>query len=899
MLSDGELRELCQHLGLSKEARAVIDEVRSSPPTRRVRSGAGNVTVRYPSRKMGSTIQAESHRNEFAAVMEFECDPNVLEYYDQPPSIKLCYPAKQGRQLGVIHTADYFTIRIDAVGWVECKMEKELVRLTEKSPHRYVRGEDNYWHCPPGEHYAEEFGFFYWLRSSAEIDRVLERNLHFMGDYLCAEAPQVGEAAAKAVCSLVSHDPGMALDELLRRAEGVSSDAIFTLIATGQLYVDWHAAPFAEPDRVHVYPDPDTARAYVVLTETRTEPSTHGPRHVQIAVGTPVAWDGRAWTIVNPGETAITLLGEDKLCVDVPTAAFEDLLKRGKLLALPTQTHAEISTAAQDRLAQTHPKDLAEATRRYHIIAPYLAGHPPATNTTPARTIRLWVSLWRAAERDYGRGFLGLIPRRGESGNRTRKLDEVTLAAMHEFIVTKYEALQQRRRRAVYVTMVKAFQDRGIHPPSYKTFCREVNQRPRQEQVEKRMGRRAAYPLQPFYSELEMTTPRHGDRPYEICHVDHTELDVELVCSQTGRNLGRPWATFLIDAFSRRMLAVYLTFDPPSYRSCMMILRLCVQRHARLPEKLVVDGGPEFQGTYFEHLLAAYQCTKKTRPPAQPRFGSVIERLFGTANTQFVHTLVGNTQIMRNVRQVTKSINPRSQACWTLGRLYERLCQWACEIYETTVHPALGQTPRDAYLGGLAQGGERLHRRISFDDVFKMLTLPTTPKGTAKVDFRLGVKIRNIHYWAEAFRDPGVEKTRVEVRYDPFDAGVAYAYVKRHWVRCISEHYASFAGRTEREVRLATAELRRRNQHHAQQFMLTARKLGDFLTSTESEELLLQQRLHDAEGRDVLRIIGGGLAAEDRPARAPTDSPRHESATCVDGDATREAEPPTLYGDYQ
>jgi len=30
-----------------------------------------------------------------------------------------------------------------------------------------------------------------------------------------------------------------------------------------------------------------------------------------------------------------------------------------------------------------------------------------------------------------------------------------------------------------------------------------------------------------------MTTPRHGDRPYEIGHIDHTELDVEIVCSQT------------------------------------------------------------------------------------------------------------------------------------------------------------------------------------------------------------------------------------------------------------------------------------------------------------------------------------------------------------------------------
>ena len=40
--------------------------------------------------------------------------------------------------------------------------------------------------------------------------------------------------------------------------------------------------------------------------------------------------------------------------------------------------------------------------------------------------------------------------------------------------------------------------------------------------------------------------------------------------SSTGELLGKPWVTFMVDAYSRRLLAVYLTFDPPSYRSVMM-----------------------------------------------------------------------------------------------------------------------------------------------------------------------------------------------------------------------------------------------------------------------------------------------------------------------------------------
>ena len=151
--------------------------------------------------------------------------------------------------------------------------------------------------------------------------------------------------------------------------------------------------------------------------------------------------------------------------------------------------------------------------------------------------------------------------------------------------------------------------------------------------------------------------------------MDHTELDVECV-TDSGQPLGRPWMTLLTDAYSRRTLAFYLTFDPPSYRSCMMVLRECVRRFGRLPQILVVDGGREFQSTYFETLLARYECTKKTRPPAKARFGSIFERMFGVVNTQFIHNLRGNTQIMRNVRQVTKGVDPKGLATWPLAELH-------------------------------------------------------------------------------------------------------------------------------------------------------------------------------------------------------------------------------------
>jgi hypothetical protein len=90
---------------------------------------------------MGATIQFESHRVELPFVYEMEHDPEVLEYYDQPPSIPLAYTAANGRRLSVLHTPDYFVLRHDSAGWEECKTADELEKLAVKSPNPVSPGQ--------------------------------------------------------------------------------------------------------------------------------------------------------------------------------------------------------------------------------------------------------------------------------------------------------------------------------------------------------------------------------------------------------------------------------------------------------------------------------------------------------------------------------------------------------------------------------------------------------------------------------------------------------------------------------------------------------------------------------------------------------------------------------------
>jgi hypothetical protein len=558
MLSSEDLRMWYRRLGLSQAARGVIDQIRFAPPSRRVGGGHQNVSGWYPSRKMGVTIQFESHRVELAGIYEMEHDAGCLEYYDQPPPLKLTYKSAKGTRLAVIHTPDFFVLRRAEAGWEEWKTEEDLVKLAEHNPHRYCLDAQGGWRCPPGEAQASPLRLYYRVRSSGQIDWTYQRNIQFLEDYLRANSRTVDLPVQKLVLAWVATHKGSTLDDLFRATEGLASrDDLYMLIARGIIQVNLSSAPLVDPQRV-----------YVFANNRRTVEHPEFLRQ-------PIIVSSRASTPTEP---------------------------------------------SRDPPCGMSPSQMAEANRRLDLIRAYQAGEPLEDGVS-GRTVRNWMQSYRRAEALYKNGYLGLLPQWDRRGNRTPKLPEKTRALMTQFIETHYKTLKQQRRLLVYGALARACESHGTAAPSYRTFGHVVTHHdPSYEQTLKRRGHRAAYELEPPCLELDLTTPRHGDRPFHICHIDHTELDIELVCSHTSQNLGRPWYTILTDAFSRRLLAIFLTFDPPSYRSSMMVLRECARRHGRFPQILVVDGGKEFGSVYFDTLLARFECTK--RRAHRPRHGS-------------------------------------------------------------------------------------------------------------------------------------------------------------------------------------------------------------------------------------------------------------------------------------
>jgi putative transposase len=850
----------CDRLQLPTATRDFLLRIRSSPPVRRVQGRLLNVCGTYASRKMGGSIQFESHTVELWAIYTMEHDREVLEFFDQPCQLELHYQGPSGRSTKALHTPDFLVLRKDGVSLEEWKPESRLLELMVTHPGRYQRDENGTWRCPPGEAAAESLGLSYYVRSSEELHQGYIRNLIFLEEYFfdCV----VPNAALVPILEAVEATPGITLSALREQIEYLRVDHVYALIARNRLYVDLSTSWLKDQPHLPLYLDRPTAEAHALMLRSRRSAPFgfgEGGNLTTLSANAPLDWDGKRWTLLNLGKTTTTLLPEEGTVVQLETPVFLHLVETHAIQAKDTSISptAALSAEVHRLLIEAGDKALEIANERHRLMEAYQNKQREVYAGTPTRTIRDWLAHFRDAEAayGYGYGYVGLLPKTAARGNRNPKADEVSRRFLDEAITQLYARPKQQKKREIFLLYQRTCLEQNVQPVSERTFYRHVKQASSPALTEKRKGARAAYQESTWYWELERTTPRHGDRPWEIAHIDHTQLDIELL-SSLGKPLGRPWATFLVDAYSRRLLAVYITFDPPSYRSVMMAQRICVQRLGRLPQMLVVDGGKEFRSRYFEALLNSYAVSKKYRPWAKPRYGSVIERLFGTANTQFVYNLLGNTQASKTARQMTKAVNPKNQALWQLPDLYDFLCEWAYEVYDQEKHPALGESPREAWESGLDMGGPREHRRIRYDEVFRILTLPGSPRETALVSRNHGIQFHYLSYWNDVFASPGVVGTKVKLRFDPFDISHIYAYVHNHWVECItSSYYGQLHGHSEREIMLASAELREQNRDSHVRTPIDAQRLAEFLAKIEAHEAVLLQRQRDIENQVVLYHI--------------------------------------------
>ncbi len=263
MLRASEFDTYVQELNLDQPAVALLKSIRCgvdgrpAPPVRRMESRVGNVTVRYPSNKMGFVVECESGRAEFYAALNWEHDADVFEYYSQPVTLALRYKSARGKSLTVHHTPDFLVLRSGAVEFVECKTVDGLARQVETQPNRYRMGEDGRWSSPPAEEAAKHHGLGYRIWTPAELTSQFIANLRYLDPHYRRDANAYSPDYYLPIVNYVREHQGIFLDELAEHFGTEAPALIRWMIVQRHLFGDLQHRLISESSDFPLYTSSD------------------------------------------------------------------------------------------------------------------------------------------------------------------------------------------------------------------------------------------------------------------------------------------------------------------------------------------------------------------------------------------------------------------------------------------------------------------------------------------------------------------------------------------------------------------------------------------------------------------------------------------------------------------
>lgn len=843
-------------VGLNYVVRALLE------PSRSVESSVKSSAGRFPSRKLGRSIGFESSTLEYPTALNKESDPRCIALLDQGPAIRV-KARSQNRWVTYWHKPDFVCVEDGRVALIECKSLEGIEKKNAINPGFFVF-EGGQWICPTAVEEAKLYGFDYEVWTELRFTDVELRNAKIVDAYLCGAAHVYDRQVQILQRHMEPHAAGKSSLELLEELSGeVTVDGVYAAIARGAVAFDLRSGLLTTHSACQVFRDRATLQAHQnVLAKPLIEQQRIDAGGVDVRVGTQIMWNALRWRCMSMADNKIVLAPNADI-QPIPIAGYQPLplsiflmMVRSGEMTIVDQTPRDMVSDKVASMIQSAKQDvLEEANRRYVLIIGYLA---PDAEPPQSRTIRRYIESYRRALAELGNGYVGLLPRWSESGNYEVRITDPVLRIVQQFINDEYLTPERPSVLAVYRRVVEALEGRGFVAPSYRWFCRLIKAMPVYETMLARTGRKGAYKYEPRVTCVDRNATPVAERAFELAHIDHTKIDI---VTTTGGESVRMWLTVMLCSATRRVLAWTLSFEAPSYRQVMLVMRDCVKRHNRLPEIIVVDGGKEFHSIWFETLCALYHVVVRRRPKSKARFGAEMERFFGTANTNLFHTLIGNTQNTRNVRQMTPEVDPYRRAVWTVPHLKTLIERFFFEEYDQKVHTTLLMSPRQANSKSQALHGSSPHRFLSYDETFLILTSSTTRKGKAQVQPD-GVKINYLY-----FNHPSLRShigASLPVRFDPFNIANAWAQLNGSWVKLTSRYASVLVNHSEHDVSVVTAAWRARRSE-VEKLALTDPPLVRLLRDIDTQEEWLAQHQQSCAERQLRETDAGVFEAPDIP----------------------------------
>jgi len=361
------------------------------------------------------------------------------------------------------------------------------------------------------------------------------------------------------------------------------------------------------------------------------------------------------------------------------------------------------------------------------------------------------------------------------------RMDSIYIPIIEDVILREYLTTRQASKKEIYDSIcVKCF-IKNINPPKMITIYKLLNRVNPQVKLRLRNSKEAAA----IYDDIERGfSNQDAMYPLHIVEIDHTELDMDVMDSKTGYVCGRPWITLGIDVYSRCVWCMYISFEPPSANRVRKALEngvfikdnKCNTQNKwnvfGIPNTIFLDNGPDFKSIEVKRMINdTLKSHVKYRPVRTPRYGAVIERLFGTINAELIHRLEGTRK--SNFRKLGE-YESEKRAALTLDDINELLTIYITDIYHCSEHkglPKYENIPLVRYIEGIKKVGYPEFITKEDENFYKVELMATDMKPYT----RDGVRLENVIYKSPEFAQfIGGRDKKYRIKYDDDDISKIY-----------------------------------------------------------------------------------------------------------------------------
>ncbi|MEE9947808.1 MULTISPECIES: Mu transposase C-terminal domain-containing protein [Pseudomonas] len=501
------------------------------------------------------------------------------------------------------------------------------------------------------------------------------------------------------------------------------------------------------------------------------------------------------------------------------------------------------------------------ARRRAEIIGPLVqsetVGHEAADAAAQALGLsrrQVYVLIRRARQ---GSGLVtDLAPGQSGGGKGKGRLPEPVECIIRELLQKRFLTKQKRSLAAFYREVAQACKTQKLRVPARNTVALRIASVDPLKATRRREGQDASRHLQGVGG-----VPPAVTLPLEQVQIDHTVIDLIVVDERDRKPIGRPYLTIAIDVFTRCVLGMVVTLEAPSAVSVGLCLAhvACDKRPwlegldvemdwpmSGKPGLLYLDNAAEFRSEALRRGCEQHGIHLGYRPPGQPHYGGIVERIIGTA-MQMIHDGLPGTTFSNPSQR--KEYNADKMAALTLREL-ERWLTLAVGTYHGSVHNGILQPPAARWAEAVAR--VRVSAVVTRATAFLVDFLPIVRRTLT----RTGFVIDHIHYYADALKPWIARRDRLPaflIRRDPRD-------ISRIWVlEPEGQHYLEVPYRTLShpaatlwEQRQALAKLRQLGREQVDESMLF-RMIGQMREIVTTAQKATRKARRDADRRQYLK----------------------------------------------